>query len=62
MALWSKAGPIGVGITEKNRFVSDQLRLRLRLHCCGIPAVSLPNTGNIANGLDGATSPSPSVC
>ena len=40
-ANWDKAGAAtGAGIGEKNRFASDQIRLRL--HCYGVSATSVP--------------------
>lgn len=51
--LWELAGTgTGLGITEKNRVASDQLRVRL--HCYGIQAKEMPGYSNIAPGIQGA--------
>ena len=53
--LWQLAGTgRGPGITEKNRFTSDQIRARL--HCYGLLAKELPNYSNIGPGLQGKSS------
>jgi hypothetical protein len=53
--LWQLAGTgSGHGITEKNRFASDQIRARL--HCYGVLAKELPNYSNIGSGLQGTSS------
>jgi hypothetical protein len=50
--LWSKAGTgNGPGITEKNRFASDQIRARL--YCYAVPSKDMPSYSNIAPGLQG---------
>ena len=48
---WNIAGR-GLGITEKNRFASDQLRVRL--HCYGVLAKDMPKFSNIPPGIKGA--------
>ena len=50
--LWEKAGgTAGEGIGEKNRFATDQLRLRQ--YCYGISCATMPNT-KVAAGIAGA--------
>lgn len=48
---WLKAGPTGLGIMEKNRFASDQLRLRR--NCYGVADSTMPNLST-APGMPGA--------
>ena len=50
-AAWLKAGPVGLGIMEKNRFASDQLRLRR--NCYGVADSTMPNLST-APGIAGA--------
>jgi hypothetical protein len=49
---WTVTGGGGLGITEKNRFASDQLRLRL--HCYGVGAKDMPTYSNVPPGIKGA--------
>ena len=53
LELWKRAGgQQGLGIGEKNRFASDQIRLRM--YCYGLKAANMPAMTNIASGLKGA--------